>query len=51
MHIAKQSVELLQMSGVREYYNPFTGAGHGANDFSWSTILLDLVIELTTREA
>jgi glycogen debranching enzyme len=50
MHIAKQSVELLKMSGVREYYNPFTGAGHGANDFSWSTILLDLVVELTTED-
>jgi len=30
MHIAKQSVELLKMSGVREYYNPVTGVGHGA---------------------
>lgn len=51
MHIAKQSVELLKMGGVREYYNPVTGVGHGANDFSWSTILLDLVVELTTGDA
>jgi glycogen debranching enzyme len=42
-HIAAQSVELIRKSGVREYYNPHTGAGWGAPDFSWSTILLDLV--------
>lgn len=51
VHIAKQSVELLKMSGVREYYNPMTGVGHGAHDFSWSTILLDLVVKLTTEDA
>ena len=51
MHIAKQSVELFTMSGVREYYNPITGSGHGAIDFSWSTILLDLVVDLTMEDA
>lgn len=50
LHIAKQSVELLKISGVREYYNPVTGIGHGANDFSWSTILLDLVVNLTKED-
>ncbi len=50
VHIAQQSLELLMMSGVREYYNPTTGVGHGAHDFGWSTILLDLVVELTTED-
>lgn len=45
-HIAAQSVELFRLSGVREYYNPSTGAGWGAPDFSWSTVLLDLVEEV-----
>lgn len=38
------------MSGVREYYNSVTGMGHGAKDFSWSTILLDLVIDLAAED-
>ncbi|MFM7889967.1 MAG: amylo-alpha-1,6-glucosidase [Actinomycetota bacterium] len=42
-HIAKQSIELIRKSGVREYYNPSNGNGWGAPDFSWSTVLLDLV--------
>ena len=45
-HIAAQSIELVRLSGVREYYNPGTGAGWGAPDFSWSTVLLDLVEEV-----
>lgn len=46
--IADQSVKLVKSSGFREYYNPFTTAGAGAPDFSWSTILLDLYV--LTRE-
>jgi hypothetical protein len=30
-------------SGVREYYHPLTGAGMGAHDFGWSTLMLELV--------
>jgi hypothetical protein len=29
--------------GLREYYNPFTGEGMGARDFSWSALALELV--------
>jgi hypothetical protein len=29
--------------GVREYYHPQTGAGMGARDFGWSTLLLELI--------
>jgi hypothetical protein len=29
--------------GLREYYDPFTGRGMGANDFSWSALVMELV--------
>lgn len=29
-------------SGFREYYDPFTGEGYGAADFTWSGLLLDM---------
>jgi hypothetical protein len=30
--------QLLEISGFREYYNPFTGA----REFAWSGLLLDM---------
>ena len=35
--------ELVAQSGFREYYNPFTGEGCGAHDFTWSGLILDMV--------
>jgi len=32
----------VQKSGFREYYNPFSGEGYGARDFTWSGLLLDM---------
>ncbi len=29
--------------GLREYYNPYTGAGMGAVDFGWSSLILELL--------
>ena len=29
--------------GLREYYDPFTGRGMGATDFSWSALVMELV--------
>ena len=29
--------------GLREYYNPYTGAGMGAADFGWSSLILELL--------
>jgi hypothetical protein len=29
--------------GLREYYQPFTGAGMGAIDFGWSSLILELL--------
>jgi len=30
-------------AGLREYYDPYTGAGMGARDFAWSALVLELV--------
>lgn len=34
---------LIEKSGFREYYNPFTGEGHGAKDFTWSGLIVDML--------
>lgn len=40
----KQSLwHLVEKCGFREYYDPFTGEGHGAQDFTWSGLLVDMV--------
>jgi hypothetical protein len=47
---AEQAAELVQRitstvahSGLREYYHPYTGAGMGARDFGWSSLVLELI--------
>ena len=30
-------------SGLREYYDPYTGEGMGASDFSWSSLVMELM--------
>ena len=34
---------LITQSGFREYYNPFTGEGNGAKDFTWSGLVVDMI--------
>ena len=34
---------LIQKSGFREYYNPFTGEGYGAKDFTWAGLVIDMI--------
>lgn len=36
--IADASKSLVEHSGFREYYNPFSGRGGGERDFGWSTL-------------
>lgn len=33
---------LIELSGFREYYHPFTGEGFGANYFTWSGLIVDM---------
>jgi hypothetical protein len=34
---------MLAKSGFREYFNPYTGEGHGSRNHSWSTLILDML--------
>lgn len=34
---------LIERSGFREYYDPATGEGYGARDFTWSGLILDMM--------
>lgn len=45
--LLESALKLVEQEGFREYYNPYTGAGLGARNFSWSTLVLDM---LHTRE-
>jgi hypothetical protein len=38
--LSEDMVELVAHAGLREYFNPKTGAGHGTSSFSWSAALL-----------
>lgn len=43
-HVAASMLELVRKSGFREYFDPFTGAGYGSNDFAWTAALtIDLI--------
>jgi hypothetical protein len=38
----QQLVFSITRCGFREYYDPFTGEGHGAREFTWSGLLVDM---------
>jgi hypothetical protein len=40
--MARRLVGAVLRSGLREYYHPYTGAGMGADDFSWSALVMEL---------
>lgn len=40
--IRRRTLALVATSGCREFYDPLTGAGQGARDFGWTTLVLDL---------
>ncbi|MFH0937576.1 MAG: trehalase family glycosidase, partial [Candidatus Daviesbacteria bacterium] len=42
LQIKKSSLELLEKSGFREYFNPQTGEGLGAKNFTWGALVLDM---------
>jgi glycogen debranching enzyme len=45
--IAASMLALVQRSGFREYFDPFSGAGHGADGFGWTAaLLIDLLRRL-----
>jgi hypothetical protein len=40
--LARRTRAMVAQSGLRECYGPRDAAGHGARDFSWSALVLDL---------
>jgi glycogen debranching enzyme len=43
--LIERTVDLVKQSGFREFFNPYTGEGYGAKSFSWSTLVVDLLLE------
>jgi hypothetical protein len=41
--LARRLAATILRSGLREYYDPFTGAGMGARRFGWSTLILEML--------
>lgn len=41
--LAKKTIGLVARSGFREFYNPFNGRGEGQNNYSWSTLIVDML--------
>lgn len=41
--IREKSFALLEHSGFREYFDPETGEGYGAHDFTWGALVLDMI--------
>ncbi len=35
--------ELITKSGFREYYDPLSGEGYGAKNFTWPGLILDMM--------
>jgi glycogen debranching enzyme len=43
--VLESSAALLERSGFREYFNPDTGEGYGAQGFTWGALVVDMIDE------
>ena len=43
--IRQKSIELIMKSGFREYFHPDTGEGFGADEFTWGTLVVDMMLD------
>ena len=41
--VRNANIELIEQNGFREYFNPETGKGYGAKNFTWGTLTLDMM--------
>jgi glycogen debranching enzyme len=41
--LAKRTVAMIGIGGMREFFNPSTAQGYGAQDFAWTSLVLDLI--------
>jgi glycogen debranching enzyme len=42
-HLIDSIKTLIEKSGFREYYNPFTGEGYGVKNFTWAGLVVDMI--------
>ena len=42
--IINKSIDLVRQNGYREFFDPLNGEGQGQKNFSWSTILVDMIL-------
>lgn len=42
-HLYESMKALIEKSGFREFYNPFNGKGYGAENFTWSGLVVDMM--------
>jgi glycogen debranching enzyme len=42
-HLISCVKKVIDKSGFREYYKPFTGEGYGANGFTWAGLIIDMI--------
>lgn len=42
--IAKKTKRMIEKSQFREFYSPLTGEGIGARNYSWSTLIVDMML-------
>ncbi len=43
LELAQRLAAAVSESGLREYYDPYTGAGMGAVNFAWSSLVIELL--------
>lgn len=43
LELARRLAAAVGEAGLREYYDPYTGAGMGATNFAWSSLVVELV--------
>jgi glycogen debranching enzyme len=48
-HVADSMLALVRRSGFREYFDPFSGEGHGSDHFAWSAALIIDLLERRRR--
>ena len=41
--MARRLATAVARAGLREYYDPYTGNGMGARDFSWSALVMEMI--------
>lgn len=47
LELLLSSCKLIEQSGFREQYNPLTGEGGGAREFTWGTLVVDMLLSST----